>query len=116
MLNNFVMDSNFIVSDVDKLPMTEDTYISPAWNTVTWFDHCISSPARHECVNDIKILHKFISSDHKPLAIDINFKKVPITRFLGNDVYDTKGKLNWKKCQTKKLENTSAGSVFYQTK
>lgn len=44
---HFSADNNFILSSKLLLPMDSYTYISEAWHTTLWLDHCISTPDAH---------------------------------------------------------------------
>ena len=58
------------------LPLSSYTYPSHAWNTTSWIDHCMTTKAGHECINEIEILYNFVTSDHKPMRISVNYENI----------------------------------------
>ena len=74
LLNSFCQDFNLTMSDEVMLPKKSFTYVSDAYNTCNWIDHCVSSCAAHTSISKIEVLHNFITFDHYPLYITFNFK------------------------------------------
>ena len=75
-LTQFTQDNQYIISDHTMLPLSSYTYTSHAWNTTTWIDHCVTTKAGHECINEIDILYNFVTSDHKPMRISVNYSNI----------------------------------------
>ena len=56
------------------LPKEFFTYVSDAYNTCNWIDHCMSSCAAHTSITKIEVPHNFITSDYHSLSITFNCK------------------------------------------
>jgi exonuclease III len=67
---DFVNDSGCILSDCSILDDVY-TYVSPAWGTTSWLDHCVSTEDAHNAIMSASVLHEFVSSDHLPLSITL---------------------------------------------
>ena len=98
-LKNFAKDGQYVISDLNLLPSNSYTYVSYSWNTYSWLDHCVSTAAGHNSIKNIEILYNYISSDHKPMKIEIDFKKVPHVK---NNNHVTPNKINWNNIKSKK--------------
>ena len=88
------------MSDLNLLPSNSYIYVSYSWNTYSWLDHCVSTTAGHNSIKNIEILYNYISSDHKPMKIEIDFKKVPQVK---NNNHVTPNKINWNNIKSEKL-------------
>ena len=99
-LSNFVEDSNCILSDCVILNDVY-TYVSPAWGTTSWLDHCVSTEDAHNAISSIEILHDFVSSDHLPLCVtlSLDLDKVNVT-----DESTAKPKPCWDKASKEELD------------
>ena len=73
-LVSFTIDYNYILSDVDLLGISSNTFtfISDINSSKRWLDHVISSQGIHSSINCVKVLDDYISSDHKPIQISLN--------------------------------------------
>ena len=93
-LLKFANEGKYRISDYKLLPRNSFTYISNVWNTTSWLDHCVCTQAEHAQIKNISVLHSFMSSDHKPLLIDLELDQVVAT----NDYLKTKSRhINWNK-------------------
>ncbi|KAL7369612.1 hypothetical protein ABVT39_003431, partial [Epinephelus coioides] len=72
------------------------TYVSKAWNTTSWLDHCVSTADAHECVDKVEILYGFATTDHMPVSIMLNVENLPTMTTDDNQV-NHGGKIEWAK-------------------
>ena len=73
-LINHCKTENLIISDHKVLDhKTTYTYVSDTHSSVSWLDHCVSTVSFHSCINDIVILHDYVTSDHLPLVCTIKY-------------------------------------------
>ena len=93
-------NSNCILSDCVILNDVY-TYVSPAWGTTSWLDHCVSTEDAHNAISSIEILHDFVSSDHLPLCVtlSLDLDKVNVT-----DESTVKPKPCWDKASKEELD------------
>ncbi len=63
---HFCVDNNFKISSKMLLPKDSYTYISEAWHTTSWLDHCISTAEAHDIIKSMTILYGESISDHVP--------------------------------------------------
>nr|XP_055036878.1 uncharacterized protein LOC129424288 [Misgurnus anguillicaudatus] len=68
----FCHDNNLILSTEVCLPVDSYTYVSEAWNTTSWLDHCISTADAHASLSGMSILYGIVTTDHIPVSIVIN--------------------------------------------
>ena len=61
----------------DRLITDGYTYVSEAWGSTSWLDHCICSEDGFAAINNIFINYEYVSSDHLPLFVDINTETLP---------------------------------------
>ena len=66
-LMQFCDDNNLILSSKSMLPDKSFTYISEAWHTVSWLDHCICSADAHASLDNIVIHYELATTDHIPI-------------------------------------------------
>ena len=71
MVNDFVIDNNFIVSDL-ILPVDSFTFLSLAHNTTGWLDHIIAS--EQMVLLNINILYDVSIYDHFPISFNLCIK------------------------------------------
>lgn len=72
----FCDDNNFILSSQLLLPADSYTYISEAWHTTSWLDHCISTADAHAVVKSIEILYESSVSDHVPFSMMLDIESL----------------------------------------
>jgi exonuclease III len=75
-LSKFCQDENYVLSDVSYLKDTDTfTYYSEAHGTVSWLDHVLSTVNGHALVSDVKVDSSFVTSDHLPITLSLDFTK-----------------------------------------
>ena len=67
-LKEFCGENDLILSDEVMLPQNSFTYVSEINGCKSWIDHCVTSFSAHQSITNMKILHEFIISDHKPIV------------------------------------------------
>ena len=91
----FCDDNNLIVSSQMFLPADSYSYISEAWHTTSWLDHCISTADAHESIRSIKIVYEASMSDHIPFVMSLDCESLPEMTQEGKNA--CKAKLDWAK-------------------
>ena len=76
------------------LPTDSYTYISEAWHTTSWLDHCICTADAHNCLVEAEILYKLTVVDHIPVSITLDLESLP--ELTSSDKQDC-GKIDWAK-------------------
>ncbi len=65
-------DDNLILSSEVCLPVDSYTYLSEAWNTTSWLEHCTSTADAHASLRYMSILYNTVTTDHIPVSVVIN--------------------------------------------
>ena len=73
----FCDDNNIILSSQKLLPPDSYSYISEAWHTTSWLDHCLCTADAHSSVTSMKILYEASITDHVPLAFTLDASNIP---------------------------------------
>lgn len=89
----FCQDNNFILSSKVILPADSYTYISEAWHSTSWLDHCISTASAHASSGCMNILYGAATADQIPFAMQINVEHLPVLSSKTNS--GNKEKLDW---------------------
>ena len=92
-LASFCEEEDLILSDYALLDPQTYTFISHAHNTVSWLDHILTTNTGHSHICSIDIGNSFVTSDHLPLTVKLDFS------LLRQKVYTTASKkstINWK--------------------
>lgn len=76
-LMEFCDDSKLIISSKSLQSEDSYTYISEAWHTTSWFDHCISTCDAHNSLSYFEIMHDLSMSDHIPFMMTIDADSLP---------------------------------------
>lgn len=76
-MQQFCEDNNLVVSSQLLLPSDSFTYISEAWHSTSWLDHCISTADAQAMMKSIQILHEHLVSDHVPFVMVMYVKSLP---------------------------------------
>lgn len=73
-LLNFCTEQNWVCADINLLGMSSSvfTYLSDSHGTTSWLDHCITTAAGFNIINNIHVLNDVYYSDHFPLIIECN--------------------------------------------
>ena len=93
-LSNFIDDANLEFSSKLLLPNDTFTFLSEAWSTTSWLDHCISTSDGHSSIEYIEVDYEGAISDHFPVNISITVNEIPAITECKNDVTP---RLKWKK-------------------
>ena len=107
-LQNFCSENGFILSSKFFLPVDSFTYVSDAWHTTSWLDHCICTTDAHDAINNIEIKYNMATSDHIPVLMDINFKNIPEVAVHTNVSH--KCKIDWSR-----LKESNLAEYYSQT-
>jgi len=76
-----------------KLPAETYTYVSDAWGSHSWLDHCISTVYGNPVVNNMHVLHRCTQSDYIPVSFEIDLQLAPDVE---NGVINSiENKINW---------------------
>ena len=97
-LQSFCEDENYILSDVEYLKnITGDvfTYVSDAHTTVSWLDHVMTTFNGHSLIKTVSIDYSFVTSDHRPLSVDIDFNKIITEYCSDNKGCFVNGRVKW---------------------
>ena len=70
-LKHFISDNNLLLSSELLLPADSFTYLSEAWGTTSWLDHCVSTADAHDSILNMHIDYKGSLSDHFPMYISL---------------------------------------------
>ena len=85
-LKTFCSDNNLILSSELLLPPGRYTYISEAWYTISWLDHCISTEDAHSCITSMEVHYDLSMSDHIPVSMTLGVDMLPALTNECNDV------------------------------
>ena len=100
-LVRFVKETGLSFSSKLFLPSDTFTFLSEAWDTTSWLDHCISSADGHSIINDIHIDYDGAISDHFPVYIDMSLEKVPSV--VERTSSDEASRFDWDKISPERL-------------
>ena len=76
----FCSDKSLLLSDIELLGDTNSfTYISDAFGTTSWLDHCVSTMCAHKIISSVKILEDFLGSNHVPVSLNVDINQLPAT-------------------------------------
>ena len=106
-LKNFISDNNLILSSDLFLPADSFTYLSEAWGTTSWLDHCVSTADAHDCIQQIQIDYKGALSDHIPMYISIGIENIPELSEKSNDYTP---KFDWSRVEPEKIADYTLNS------
>lgn len=70
-LQHVVCDNSLVYADCSRL-QNEFTFCSEANGHTSWIDHILCSYNTDKIVNRVNVLYNFVTSDHKPMVIDID--------------------------------------------
>ena len=93
-LIEFCHDNKLLLTSKVLLPTDSFTYVSEAWNTTSWLDHCISTADAHEYVDKVEILHGLATTDHMPVSIILNVENLP-TLITNDNQVNHGGNIEW---------------------
>ena len=102
LLRDFVGTNDLIISDC-VFNKNVFSYISDAWSTTSWLD--ISSSDAHSAIKSARFLDDFISSDHIPLCLSIEFNIIPTFTHKNDNVHGSSFiKHNWVTASKRAIE------------
>ena len=105
-LLNFCNDNNLILASKSLLPEKSYTYISEAWHTVSWLDHCICTADAYASLVKLNICYELATSDHIPFLLTLNAENIPV---LSEDhVKSFSGRLDWLKLSEREINQCSS--------
>ena len=53
------------------------TFVSDAWGTSSWLDHFLTTEDAHKAITQVSILYDMVSSDHKPIILNVSVNNMP---------------------------------------
>ena len=101
-LLQFCTEYGLILSSKALLPSNSYTYISEAWHSTSWLDHCISTVDAHDSLQSMHINYNLATTDHIPLSMSINVGNLPLLS--PAEGIKQPGKLDWSKATKHLLE------------
>ena len=93
-LIQFCDDNVLTLSSQVLLPDDSYSYISEAWHTTSWLDHCVSTADAHATLRSMEIVYDASMSDHIPFILDIKLDSLPE---LTQEAHCSRAKLDWSK-------------------
>jgi len=101
-LMHFCADSGLMLSSKVILPNNSYTYISEAWHTSSWLDHCVCTADAHASLDSMTIHYDLAIADHIPFSLSLNVKNLPMLTTVVNNL--NPGKLDWSKLTMEDLQ------------
>uniref|UniRef100_A0A8C6PWR0 Reverse transcriptase domain-containing protein n=1 Tax=Nothobranchius furzeri TaxID=105023 RepID=A0A8C6PWR0_NOTFU len=77
-LIQFCVNNNLVLTSKERLPADSHTYVSEAWHSTSWLDHCICTEDAHECISRVEILYSLATTDHIPVSLVVNCESLPV--------------------------------------
>lgn len=100
-LNQICSDSGLIISSKVLLPSDSYKYISEAWHSTSWLDHCLCTVDAHDSITEIRIDYDKATADHIPFCMVLNTDSLPVLLPVDNGV--DVGQIEWSKLTQKEL-------------
>ena len=76
-LENLIERNNCILSDYQFIKEGY-TFVRDAWGTSSWLDHCLTTEDAHKMpVTQVSIMYGMVSSDHKPISLNVSVINMP---------------------------------------
>lgn len=94
-VTEFCQDMKLSLSSKAFLSSDSYTYVSEAWGTTSWLDHCLCTADAHEGIEDVEILYGMATADHMPLAATLNIENLP--ELTNNENHTSDGRVEWAK-------------------
>lgn len=92
-LKQFCVENGLRLSSQDLLPKESYTYVSDAWHTTSWLDHCICTADAHALIEKMQIRYDLATSDHMPFTLKCNLDDIP--KLIPVEVSAKSEKLDW---------------------
>ena len=99
-LKLFLSDNNLIFSSELLLPADSFTYLSEAWGTTSWLDHCVSTSDAHDCIQQLHIDYNGALSDHFPIYMSLATEHIPE---LSEKTNNYTPKFDWSRIEPEKI-------------
>ena len=94
-LLQFCADNSLFLSSKLLLPADSYSYISEAWHTTSWLDHCISTADAHDTLQTMELRYEATVSDHFPFIMSLETDSLPEMSQEGNRA--SNAKIQWAK-------------------
>ena len=112
-LVSFCDDNNMLISDKLRLHSNNTyTYVSHAHGTTSWLDHVVSSANADDLISDINIEYNYVSSDHLPLCVCLDFSRVEVITSSSGQA-ETRKKVSWEKLSDRDIARYSELTAEY---
>lgn len=76
-LKHFCSENGLVLSSQVLLPNESYTYVSDAWHTTSWLDHCLCTSDAHAAIVNMRIEYNMATFDHMPLFINMKLENIP---------------------------------------
>ena len=93
-LDTFCTMYEYTWSSKNHLPPDTFTYISDAWGSTSWLDHCITSSDCDNIIKNMYVLQDIYESDHLPLVTEFDLTMIPAVN-RDSSSSNNPGKINW---------------------
>ena len=93
-LINYCDSERLVISDKELAPTNTFTFLSEAHSTVSWIDHIVSTVNMHGIISQVWVDNAYISSDHFPMFMRLNIKKINLSTCKVRD-HNKGRRINW---------------------
>lgn len=100
-LKQFCDEKSLILSSQVLLPKESYTYVSDAWHSTSWFDHCICTADAHSLIAEMQIMYDLATSDHMPITLKCNLDNIP--KLSPANVFVNAVKVQWSNLTTEDI-------------
>jgi len=101
-MEQFCRLNKYVCSSRQNLPHDTYTYVSDAWGTTSWLDHCISTQDAHSSICGMYVLYGFVQSDHIPFVTEFDVSLAPC---VGEGISNTiNPRITWSKLSDSVLD------------
>ena len=70
LLEEFCEQFSYVWTSCQRLPSDTYTYVSDAWCSQSWLDHCISTEYGNDIITNAHVVYESIQSDHLPVFLN----------------------------------------------
>ena len=99
-LANFIEEENLEFSSKLMLPANTFSFISEAWNTTSWLDHCVSTSDGNSIIKSMEIDYDGAVGDHFPMYVNISSCNIPVLSDQDNEIHNG---FKWKNVTSKQV-------------
>ena len=89
----FCIDNDYKLASQMFMPANSYTYISDAWHSTSWLDHCVCTDDACSSILEMSVMYNMCTSDHMPIQISIDFDAMPMLTNQTND--RLQGRVKW---------------------